>query len=65
LDEEHRAIEAHVVVEAGFLSRWVEIKQEAKTRLRAKYHIHHSTLEFETPDEPECPECPPGTPGTR
>jgi cobalt-zinc-cadmium efflux system protein len=65
LDEEHRAVEAHVVVEAGFLPRWVEIKQEAKTRLRTNFRIHHSTLEFETPDEPQCEDCPPGTSGGR
>lgn len=59
LDEEHRALEAHVVVEEAHLSRWAEIKREIKRRLADRFHVHHSTVEFESPDEGACPPCPP------
>jgi cobalt-zinc-cadmium efflux system protein len=63
LDERHRALEAHVVVADGDLARWPEIKREVKRRLGEAFGIHHSTLEFETPDEPDCDECGPGSGG--
>ena len=59
LDEHHRALEAHVVVDDEHLARWTEIKQEIKLRLGERFHIHHSTLEFEAPGEEACQPCPP------
>lgn len=59
LDEEHRALEAHVVVEFMHLDRWTEIKQEIKLCLGERFRIHHSTLEFESRDEETCQPCPP------
>jgi cobalt-zinc-cadmium efflux system protein len=60
LDEHHRALEAHVVVEPEQLNRWTEIKRELKVRLGERFHVHHSTLEFEAHDESACQPCPPG-----
>jgi cobalt-zinc-cadmium efflux system protein len=60
LDEHHRALEAHIVVEPAQLDRWTLIKQELKLRLSERFDIHHSTLEFEAHDEDECKPCPPG-----
>jgi cobalt-zinc-cadmium efflux system protein len=62
LDEHHRALEAHIVVERDQLDRWAAIKQELKLRLSERFNIHHSTLEFETHDETACQPCPPGQP---
>ena len=60
LDEHDRALEAHVVVEATHLDRWVEIKQQLKLCLSKRFDIHHSTLELECQDEASCQPCPPG-----
>jgi cobalt-zinc-cadmium efflux system protein len=60
LDEHNRALEAHVVVDEVHLAQWTEIKREIKLRLGERYHIHHSTVEFESPGECPCPPCPPG-----
>jgi cobalt-zinc-cadmium efflux system protein len=60
LDEHHRALEAHVVVDDAHLARWAEIKREIKRLLGDRYHIHHSTVEFESPGEGACEPCPPG-----
>jgi cobalt-zinc-cadmium efflux system protein len=59
LDELHRALEAHVVVDEADLARWTEIKREIKLRLAERFHIHHSTVEFESPDEEACQPCAP------
>jgi cobalt-zinc-cadmium efflux system protein len=59
LDEQHRALEAHIVVDDGHLARWATIKQDIKVRLGDRFHIHHSTLEFEAPGEDACQPCPP------
>jgi cobalt-zinc-cadmium efflux system protein len=59
LDEEHSALEAHVVVDEAHLARWAEIKREIKLRLGERFHIHHSTVEFESPGEEACQPCPP------
>jgi cobalt-zinc-cadmium efflux system protein len=59
LDEHARALEAHVVVATEYLDRWSEIKGELKRRLDERFHIHHSTLEFECPDESACQPCQP------
>jgi cobalt-zinc-cadmium efflux system protein len=59
LDEHHRALEAHIVVDEAHLARWAEIKQQIKQLLGERFHIHHSTLEFEAPGEEACQPCPP------
>ena len=59
LDEHHRALEAHIVVDNEHLARWAEIKQQIKLQLGERFHIHHSTLEFEAPGEEACQPCPP------
>jgi cobalt-zinc-cadmium efflux system protein len=59
MDEEHRALEAHIVVADGQLANWAEIKGDVKARLRERYQIRHSTLEFETANEEACDDCPP------
>jgi cobalt-zinc-cadmium efflux system protein len=59
LDEVHRALEAHVVVDEAHLARWTEIKREIKSRLDEQFGIHHSTVEFESPDEEACQPCAP------
>jgi cobalt-zinc-cadmium efflux system protein len=61
LDEHHRALEAHIVVDDDHLQRWAEIKQEIKRHLGERFHVHHSTLEFERRGEEACQPCPPGT----
>jgi len=58
MDEQHRALEAHIVVAGGKVSDWRVIKSAVKERLLARYRIHHSTLEFETADEASCAACP-------
>ncbi len=47
LDEQHRALEAHVVIDDGQADDLELIKCQIKQQLAAKYQIHHSTLEFE------------------
>lgn len=48
LDEHRNALEAHVVLSAGFpLERMEEIKAALKSMLRDRFSIEHSTLEFE------------------
>lgn len=54
LDEQHRALEAHVVIDKDDLERMEEIKRAVKTHLAAHHEIAHSTLEFEfVPCQPE------------
>jgi cobalt-zinc-cadmium efflux system protein len=59
IDELHRALEAHIVVDDEHLPRWAEIKQDIKLRLGERFRIHHSTLEFEAPGEDACQPCRP------
>jgi cobalt-zinc-cadmium efflux system protein len=59
MDEHERSLEAHIVVAPERLAHWVEIKGAVKSRLRERYAIHHSTLEFESPEEASCEACPP------
>jgi cobalt-zinc-cadmium efflux system protein len=49
LDEQHRALEAHVVVEDHDLNHLERIKAAVKQCLAEKFGIEHSTLEFESP----------------
>ena len=52
LDEEHRALEAHLVVPED-AAEFVKVKQAARALLRERFRIGHSTLEFEQPGEEE------------
>lgn len=56
LAEEHRALEAHVVIASPFSLESLTIKRSLRTLLREAYSINHTTLEMESPDE-----CPGGT----
>lgn len=47
LDEHERALEAHVIVDTSDLVCVDKIKHEIKSILHHKFHIAHSTLEFE------------------
>jgi cobalt-zinc-cadmium efflux system protein len=58
MDDDHRALEAHIVVAECKLSDWAFIKSAVKERLLIRYRIQHSTLEFETADEASCAACP-------
>lgn len=48
LDEQHRALEAHVVVETEDHAGWEAIKRQLKELLAAQFQIDHSTLELES-----------------
>lgn len=67
LDENHLALEAHVVISSEDLSEMESIKSAIKERLNDGYDISHSTLELETipcdpTDDPKCYERqPPST----
>lgn len=51
LDEQHRAMEGHVVVRPEDLVHLERIKSAIKRRVREEFQIVHSTLEFELPNE--------------
>lgn len=60
LDDENAALEAHIAIAKGDLERMEEIKEAVKRLLAERFHIAHSTLEFEfVPCEPsaEDPKC--------
>ncbi len=59
MDEQNRALEAHVVVDDAHIARWADIKRDIKSRLADRFHIHHSTVEFESPGEEACEPCSP------
>ena len=48
LDEHHRALEAHVVIDAATLHQLDATRERLKELLVARFEIGHSTLEFET-----------------
>jgi len=50
LDEEHRALEAHLVVPED-ATEFVKVKEAARALLRERFRIGHSTLELEQPGE--------------
>lgn len=54
LDEQHRAIEAHVVIAAEEGGRMEAIKRQLKQLLADRFGIAHSTLEFEYAGTPGC-----------
>ncbi len=47
IDEHRRSLEAHVVIDPDDAGKIEEIKQRIKSLLTKRYHVHHSTLEFE------------------
>lgn len=47
LDEQHTALEAHIVIDKAHLEQMETIKQAIKTELADHFGITHSTLEFE------------------
>ena len=51
LDEQNRAMEAHVVIAPSEMDRFDEIKQQIKETLFHDFEISHSTLEFETSEQ--------------
>lgn len=51
LDEHHRAFEAHIVVDQKNIELMESLKAEIKQRLKERYEIYHSTLEFEVLSE--------------
>ena len=53
LDEQHRALEAHVVIARDRAKELETIKRRVKQCLSDEYQIAHSTLEFEYPGESE------------
>ena len=54
LDEQHRALEAHVVIPASRTSDLESIKHQIKACLVEHYGIQHSTLEFEVDGSQDC-----------
>ena len=53
LDEEHTALEAHVVIRKQNAEQMEIIKQQIKELLVHEFQIEHSTLEFEFADATE------------
>lgn len=55
LDEQHRAVEAHVVIPPDSATELEQIKRKIKGLLRERFDISHATLEFDLghPDEDE------------
>ena len=51
LDEDHRALEAHLVVQDDAAENATQIRRSAKKLLSDRFDIGHSTLELELPDE--------------
>jgi len=47
LDEQHRALEAHVVIDQKESHAMEGVKQRMKAIFQTEFGIHHSTLEFE------------------
>ena len=50
LDEEHAALEAHVVIDRDASTRMDEIRAAIRQRLEQRFDIGHSTLELEFPE---------------
>lgn len=57
MDEHHRSLEAHVVVDIDNLVHLEEVKSEIKKHMAEKFDITHSTLEFEPKTRPGTDEC--------
>ncbi len=54
LDEQHRALEAHVLIPESRTSDLETIKRQIKACLSEHYLIQHSTLEFEVDGSDDC-----------
>ena len=54
LDEQHRALEAHVLIPESRTSDLETIKHQIKACLSEHYSIQHSTLEFEVDGSEDC-----------
>lgn len=55
LDEYHRALEAHIVMDSGIENNPAarqQLRQQIKDHLAKEFHIPHSTLELESADQP-------------
>lgn len=52
LDEQHRALEAHVVADFESLERLERIKRDLKDLLGERFELGHCTLEMEAPEMP-------------
>lgn len=59
LDENHRALEAHIVIDEANLRLVEQIKRVIKEQLAREQRIHHTTLEIEI--APSCPDTAAGT----
>ncbi|WP_168563749.1 cation diffusion facilitator family transporter [Crateriforma spongiae] len=57
LDEDHRALEAHVSIRSDDLDRMEDIKHQLKRRLHEAFDIQHSTLEFEVSRDNQTGHC--------
>ncbi len=57
IDEHHRSLEAHVVVNIDSLVHLEDVKCEIKTHIAEAFDIMHSTLEFEPERQPRSSEC--------
>ncbi len=57
LDEHHRAFEAHIVIDQKNIDLMESLKTQIKQRLKERYEIYHSTLEFEVLSENEDKRC--------
>ncbi|MDQ8203854.1 cation diffusion facilitator family transporter [Pelagicoccus sp. SDUM812003] len=51
LDESHRALEAHVVLEGDCIEKMGAVKRRLRETLQDRFEIVHCTLEFETVSE--------------
>jgi cobalt-zinc-cadmium efflux system protein len=54
LDEQHRALEAHIVITRDNMPAMESIKARIKDCLTTHFAITHSTLEFEFPNTTQC-----------
>ncbi len=57
MDEHRRSLEAHVVVSNPVVSEQSRIKSALKELLKRDFRIAHSTLEFESSDQPQNVKC--------
>ncbi len=47
LDENHASLEAHIVIQEGDVDQMTALRHAVKEKLADRFHINHSTLEFE------------------
>lgn len=57
IDEHHRSLEAHIVVDTDSLVSLEEVKHKIKKHLAETFDITHSILEFEPEDTPGSDKC--------